>query len=84
MGWWSIIMLWLLYAQDKTQLPTEQDGELTPGPVQTSGEDKKSLGSARIQSLACAAHILVIIPPTLSWLPIKKDLKEIGWGCGPD
>jgi hypothetical protein len=31
----------LLYAQDKTQLPTEQKAELTPGSVQTSGEKKK-------------------------------------------
>jgi len=35
---------------------------------------EKSLGSVRIQSLACAARILVIILPALYRLPIKKDL----------
>ena len=70
-------MLWLLYYQEITLAPIEQEAGWAPQTIYSLVEEEKSLVSAKIRTPDGPAHTLVTIPTILTLLPSERSSVKI-------
>jgi len=58
----------LLYPQERTPVPNEQEADWTPEPIGTFYTTEKSLAPIKIRTPRLSYHIPIAVPTTLLWL----------------